>query len=469
MTRTSPTSHGAPSKRHTFARVAAPVLQLRRALPAACLAVCLSCANRSANAQAIPAATADPISTGFRLPTAFGSLAYSVGASEDFTSGYYAGGGWQPATGLHGNLALISSSHRYPTSLVLAGGRFFSTSSQPESNFVNLSISQVLSSKKWNVVATDSVAYLPATASVGLSGVPGLGDLGVPPLQTGIDFGQGILTNYATRVSNSTSLNIARNITAKTSLQAAGEYSVQRYLDAPPGQRFDNNAYTGSGGISHQLDGRTTISGNYAYSTYTYLEGLPGFTSQTISAAYTRNISRRLSVDLQAGPQFTTGQFATNLSSSTVQQLTFGPPTTQTNVFVAATLSYSTRFAEYTLGYARGTNAGYGVTQGSRSDSVRFGGSKTIDRVWAAAANAAYTRSTTLALVGDQPLSPQTFVVSGQVSRALARSFSAYASYTLQKQNGTGSGVLFNVFSGSFQVLGFGLTYSPPALHFGNR
>ncbi|GAC1645415.1 MAG: hypothetical protein NVS9B15_03020 [Acidobacteriaceae bacterium] len=429
----------------------------------------MSAGYRQAEAQAIPVATADPISTGFRLPTAFGSLAYSVSASENLTSGYYGGSGWQPATGLNGNLALISSSQRYPTSLVFSGGRFWSTSNQPSTNFLDLAVSQVLSSKKWNVVATDSVAYLPATASVGLSGVPGVGDLGVPPIQAGINIGQGILTNYATRVSNSASLNVGRNITGKTSIQTAAAYTIQRYLDPPPGRRFDSDAYTGSVGLSHQLDGRSSLSGDYAYSKYSYLEGFPGFTSQTISAAYSRSLSRRLNISLEAGPQLTTGQFATNLGSSAAQQLTLAPSTTQTNIFISTSLRYSTRFAEYALNYARGTNAGYGVTQGSRSDSVTFSGSKTIARVWSASANAAYTRSTTLALVGTQPLSPQTFVVSAQTSRALARSISAYASYTLDKQSGVGSGFLFNVFSGSFQVIGFGLTYSPPALHFGNR
>src|SRR5947208_16503963 len=74
------------------------------------------------NAQALPAATADPISTGFQLPTASGSLQYSVSGIESLTSGYYGGSGLQAATGVAGNLAVITSSKAYPFQLIVSTG-----------------------------------------------------------------------------------------------------------------------------------------------------------------------------------------------------------------------------------------------------------------------------------------------------------------------------------------------------------
>ncbi len=431
--------------------------------------VCLVTAASLARAQAIPTATADPITTGFQLPTTLGSLTYSVSGSETLTSGYTTATGWQPATGISGTAALISPSHSYPTSLVFAGGRFWSTSSQPSTTYLDLALSQVVTAKRWNFVLSDSAAYLPSTASAGLGGVPGTGDLGVPPVQLGIDPGQGILTNYSTRVSNAASLNAGRQINGKTSFQGSGSYSIFRFLNAPPGQSFNSNSYSASGGLSRQINGLSTISANYSYSRFTYLGGLPGFKTQTVSAGYNRKFSRRLTMNLQAGPQWTTGAFSTGAGVVATQLTAAAPTTTTLNAFIAANLSYSTRFAAYSLGYSRSANAGYGVTEGTRSDSVYFSGSKTIDRVWNVAATAAYSRSSTLGLVGEPLISPTTFVVSGQASRALARSLSVYGSYTVEKQNGTGSGLLFNVFSGSFQVIAFGLTYSHPPIHLGSR
>ncbi len=419
----------------------------------------------SSHGQAIPAATADPISTGFHLPSALGSMTYSVSAVETLTSGYGAGSGFQAATGLNGNLGLISPSRQYPTSLVFAGGRFWSTSSQPSTNYADFAISQVVNGKHWNAVLTDSLAYLPATPSVGLAGVAGTGDLGAGTVQVGVDPGLGILSQYATRISNAASLNLSRQITARTSLQGAGAYTMLRFLSAPAGQQYDSNTYTGSGGLSHQIDARNTVSGNYAYSSYTYLGGLPGFVTHTVSAGYNRRVSKLLTLDLQAGPQWISAP-ATQ-ASATVTAST--PASTSLNAFISFNASYLSRLTTYNLGYYRGANAGYGLTGGTKADSVRFSASRTVARVYAVSANAAYTHSVTLGLGGTQSLAPQTFVFSAQASRALARSFSAFVSYTLEKQGDTGTAGLFNVFNGSFHVIGFGITYAPPAHHFGNH
>jgi hypothetical protein len=176
--------------------------------------------GRPAFGQALPAAEASPISTGFELPRTAGTLQYSVGVNENLSTGYYAQSGWDSATGVNGNLAFISSSKIYPFSMVFSGGRSWSTSGQPSTLFLNLGLSQVITTRHWNFVLSDSVSYLPQTPSTGLSGIPGVGDLGVPPLQIG-DAGQGVLTQYATRVGNNSSLSATSSLTGKTSIATA--------------------------------------------------------------------------------------------------------------------------------------------------------------------------------------------------------------------------------------------------------
>jgi hypothetical protein len=67
------------------------------------------------------------------------------------------------------------------------------------------------------------------------------------------------------------------------------------------------------------------------------------------------------------------------------------------------------------------------------------------------------------------PFSFHTTVAGVQVSRALARSLSAYASYTLQNQSNQGTAAAVDLFSGLSDVAGFGITFSPSAVRLGGH
>lgn len=423
--------------------------------------------------QAIPAASADPISTGFQLPSVAGSMRYSVGAVESLSSGYYQGSGWDSATGVNGNLAVITSSKRAPFSMIFSGGYFWSTSEEPTNSYANVGLSQVLNTKNWSFILNDSVSYSPSTPSVGLGGVPGTGDLGVPPVQLGIDDIQALLTQYSTRVSNSASVNVSRRLTGRLSLQGSGSYSMLRFLGTPSvpsslssiyGTGLNSNSYSGSGGLNYNMNARDSVSASYSYSSSSYEDNYPGFTSQTAMAGFSHKFSARLSGNLFAGPEWTSTQQTTGPNLAVVPG---SPMVTSVNAYVLGALNYAMERSAYTVGYSRSTNSGFGVTVGGRTDSIRATATTTRARYWNLAANAAYSRTVSLGNVAVQNFSPKTFVVSGQVSRALLRSLSAYASYTLEKQSGVGTGTIFDVFVGSIQVVGMGITYSPPAIRFG--
>jgi hypothetical protein len=137
-----------------------------------------------AEAQAPPMATAP--SFGFSLPSAEGTLTYSLSASESFLTGSEASG-TDTTTSLSGSLGYLSSSPNKPFSLVYSGGYLYSTvSGYPgSSTFQNLAASQVVTTKNWNFVVDDAVSYLPEAPTTGLSGIPGVGDIGVVPVQIG--------------------------------------------------------------------------------------------------------------------------------------------------------------------------------------------------------------------------------------------------------------------------------------------
>jgi hypothetical protein len=417
-----------------------------------------------ARAQALPAAEASPISTGFSLPHAAGSLQYAISASESIASNNYGNSGTSSYTNLNGDLAFITNSQSDPFSMVFSGGRSWTSSNQSSYSFFNFAMSQVVNLRRWNFVLSDSVSYLPGTASSGLSGVPGVGDLGAGSVTTSTDTGQGVLTGYSTRVSNSSSLSIQRQLTGKTSLFAAGSYSLTRFLgdstNSANSPGLDSDGETVSLGLSHRIDARNTIGSGYGFSRSNYTGNNygvpePGFTSQTATAQYSHQFTRKLGFSASAGPQWTSLNSAGSSSSL--------------SLFADVAASYAGQFSHAALSYTRSTNSGFGVVGGSLSDSINFTTGRTFNRVWLCSANAAYTRTENLPSVATVPFTFHTEVAGGQVSRALARSLSLYASYTVENQSNQGAAAAIDLFSGLSQVVGFGLTFSPSAIHLGHQ
>jgi hypothetical protein len=422
------------------------------------------CASAAASAQALPAAEAAPITTGFALPTSLGSLQYAVSASQSFIWGYYGNSGVSASTNLSGDLAYLSNSKQHPFSMVVAGGHSFGEWGEPAYSFVSLGASQVANIGKWSLVFSDNVNYLPGTAASGLSGVPGVGDLGVTPTQIGGDTPQGVLTNFSDRVSNTVAVSVSRQLTGKTSLNASGAYSITRFLDsalAPTNVSsggLDNDSETGGLGISHQVDARNTYGGQYAYSNYTYTNNTfgivaPGFSSQSVSAVYSHRFSRKLLASISAGPQFTTIQTAASVTSA--------------NLFVDASLSYAGKSANSSLSFVRSTNNGYGTLGGSLSNGAIFAIGRQFGVVWNVAATSSFTQTSSLPAPGIVSFSSDTYVEGVQISRAIMRSLSGFASYTFEKQSTSGTGAI-DVYSGNSQILGFGITYSPSSTHLGH-
>jgi hypothetical protein len=439
-----------PAARTSVQAVAKPCLLPGLLIMATLIAFILP----AAFAQAIPAAEASPISTGFALPLTAGTLQYAVSASESLTWGYYGNSGASASTNLTGDVAYISNSRRDPFSMVVAAGRSWATSGQSSYSYLNGALSQVISAGRWSIVLSDDISYLPGTATTGLSGIAGVGDLGVNPVQVGLDTGQGVLSNYSRRITNTAAASIQRQLTGKTAAHASGDYSLSHFLDNNSGNLGLDNTYANAdGGITHSFNRRDTLGGDYAYTTYDYGSSVPSFSSQTASLMFTHQYSRKISLSAAAGPQWTTISGRSNA--------------TALSLFVTASANYSERFSHFSLGYIRSSNSGYGVLGGAISDSISLSASRTFARVWNGALTSEFSRTTNLPQLGTTGGAIHTYVEGAQISRAIARSLSIYAGYTLEDQSNLASGNTVNTFSGVTNVLGFGITYSPMSMHFG--
>ena len=185
---------------------------------------------------------------GFSLPRIGGSLTYGLNASELISNGFYNNSGIGETTNFGGDLAYVSKSEHHPFSAVYAGGVLIANSGQPTTAYQSLSFSQVLSTKNWNIVASDSVSYLPESPAVGLSGIPGVGDLGVDPINgsLGPAPGLGILTTYGPRVSNSTTGTASRVLSGRLSVNISGAYGIQRFIGDNASEGLNSTTYGGS-------------------------------------------------------------------------------------------------------------------------------------------------------------------------------------------------------------------------------
>jgi hypothetical protein len=410
-----------------------------------------------AQAQDVPAAVVSTPSFGFSLPSVEGTMTYSLSAADSIDTGY-ASGGFDSTTSLSGSLGYLSSSPDKPFSLVYSGGYLYSTipGYPASSTFQNLAASQVVTTKNWNFVVDDAVSYLPESPTTGLSGIPGVGDIGVDPIQIGDEPTQSIFTNYATRVGNGLNGGATRKIDASWSVNGSASWQILHFFGD---EGIDSSTETGSAGPTYRIDARSSASANvvYTYTNDTYLGNSYPFESEGITLQYQRQISRFLTVNVTAGPQRTFG------SGSTASLIP-----SQITVVGSAGLTYNRRSTTATLSYARATNSGSGVVYGALTDTVAGTVRRQFSRNWQGALTASYSKSTALAQIVGFDQNYQATYGGGQVSRRLGRSFSGYFSYTAVTQTESNAGASQAAFSGLSQVFAFGVTYSPGAQHLGH-
>ena len=396
--------------------------------------------------QALPTTGGSP---GFELPSASGTVNYSLTVSDSVSLGYEGTNQTSNSANISAKIGYISSSVRQPSSLVYSGGYLAGTGGQQSSLVQNLGLSQVLQFKRFTVVLADSVSYLPSSRVSGLSGVPGLGDLGVSPVQVGPDNSTTLLSNYGARLTNNASASASYAVTGRTSVAVAGNQTLLRLPGGNSTTGVESDTDGGSASTSYRVNARTTISGNVLYSHFSYLSSPLTFDSQGVTAEVTRQWTPHLTTDLSIGPQ--------NTSTS-------GEPN-KLNYTIGASATYQLERTNLQANFGRSTNSGAGIALALRSNSVNVSAGRTFSRVSRASVFFAYTSSTSL----DTPLLPVTApfhsTVAGlQGSRTLGRNLSAYASYTLQRQASEGT-LSVNALNGVSQSFGFGFTYSPRPIH----
>jgi len=413
--------------------------------------------------QAVPASSMSP-TIGPNLPTIDGVLHYSLSASEMFQTGYRSQG-VTAMTSLSGNAGYNSRSTVRPFSMLYAGGVLLGNRyGQGVRTFQNFAVSQGLVAGAWIFGISDSVSYLPQSPTTGLSGIPGVGDLGSQPIQgPSVGPAGGALFNNSVNISNSLSGSLERRLTSLTSASGGASWTILRF---PDNDGLDNSQISGQAGLNHRLDARDTISANASYSTFRYGNNI-GLTMQTrgINGAFQRVLSRTMSMSASVGPMWISSSNSLLMPS-------------RTTVAANLALTYSREFTTASLTYSRGVNGGSGIQPGALSDNLGAMIGRTYGRDWMASLSANYTRTSGLLKnpVGTPPVgagflyaggSSNTIYGGVQVSRRLSDSLSAFASYNLQHQSVDSSLAAQNAFSGLSNTFGIGISFSPRATRLG--
>lgn len=418
------------------------------------VAVCMLCLPLAMCGQAdAPASVTNIMPTGdfgFNLPSRLGTLSYSLSGSEMLETGY--GNGVDTSTALSGNLAYLSTSERAPFSFVYSGGYLFTTvpGSNASSTFQDLAASQVLHTQNWVFVVSDSASFLPGAPTTGLSGVAGVGDVGVLPVQNGLGPAEDILTNYSNRIGNGLSGSASWQLGPSLDLEGSASWQILHFTGAG-NSGLDSSSYSASVGPNYRIDVRNSV-GATAYYQYATFPGYANYRieSEGINLNYSRSWSRRFSTTFSFGPQITRGETTTNIPSGV-------------NFAGSATASYATRTTGIQASYSRGVNAGSGVIFGAMSDTVAVGVSRPVNRDWQLGVNGSYSRNVGLTpYLGVVPRYNAVFGAA-QVSRRLTESLSCYGSYTVIRQSSENN-VGFNAFNGTTNVIGFGITFAPAPL-----
>ena len=403
---------------------------------------------------------------GPNLPDFDGVVHYALTLSEIAQHGYYGSGVTTYSTTLSGDVSYTSKSIVYPTNLILTSGLILANqSSQSTTGYVSAALSQGYVTRSWIFNVSDSFSFLPQSPTTGLSGIPGVGDLGATPVQGPVAGpAGGIFSTAGNRISNSLSGSVEREFGRATSVSGSGSWAKLHFLDN--NDSLDNTQISGVVALNRRLDARSSASLNAVYSTFSYggtassLNFQPDIETRGINASYQRVLTRTLSVGISAGPQWISSSNSTLVPSSL-------------NTAASANVSYQRGFTSASVGYTRGANGGSGVLPGAISDTISGSLGRTFGHAWVASLNGAYTRSAGLTQIFNGtsvvPVNEVFNSVFGgaQVTRRISLHFSGYASFEAQNQSQNNNIAVPNALNGTSETFGVGITFTPRSTRLG--
>lgn len=357
---------------------------------------------------------------------------------------------------LSGNVEYMNGFKRRPFSLTFGGGYSWNIAgtSFGDGPFENLSLSQGIVGRKWSIQVGDDVSYLKEAPITGFSGVPGTGEPISGP-NPSPPTGQSILTLNTRTVSNAVNVEFEHSLNFATSLSVGGGSQLLRY---PDGNGLDTNDQTANLGLTRRLNVRNSLSGQYAFTDFTYPGNNLGlsvssFVTNAAFFGYQRVWNRSITTNFSVGPEWLTSSDSAVIPSST-------------SIAGNASASDQFRFGSANLNFSRQVSGGGGYLPGAEVNNISAGFARDFERKLTVNLTGGYMRTSGLA---NQGTSSSGLANQGEydgkygaamTTFRLSRYFTVFASYTGTDQS-TPSSSSGNTLSGLWQVASFGIGYSP--------
>jgi hypothetical protein len=347
---------------------------------------------------------------------------------------------------LSGNVEYANGFKRRPFTLTFGGGYSWNLAgiSYGDGFFENLLLSQGIVGRKWNIQVSDNISYLNEAPITGFSGVPGTGEPISGP-NPSPPSSQTILTLNTRAVDNIVSGEFEHSLNYAMTLSVGGSSELLRY---PDGNGLDTNAQTGNAGLTRRLNARNSLSGQYLFTYYSYPGNnlalpISSLVTNTALFGYQREWNRRITTSVSVGPEWTSSSNSAVVPSST-------------SVAGSATANGQFRFGSASLNYTRGVSGGGGYLVGAEVDTVSAGFAREFEKKLTINLAGGYIRTSALGNEGE---------INGKFGAAMAtlrlsRNFIAFGSYTGTAQS-TSYALPGNALTGLWQVISFGIGYSP--------
>jgi hypothetical protein len=258
------------------------------------------------------------------------------------------------------------------------GGVFNSGSSQLNSSFHSLSLSQTFNFRRWSLLLSDSLGY---SNQIGYGDLAKGGNLAgysnFSNLNTDLAPAQSINTERIPRLSNTSVGQISYNLSSHSSFNASASYGVLSFFGSG---LFDSNQLTLTAGYNNDLTPHNTVGGSYSHNQVAYDVNGYSLHMQAVQLHYGRRITGRIALQLAGGPQIV------NLTQ-------IGIELRQTSWTASSSLLAQIGRNDFRIGYSHGATGGSGVLLGAATDGLQVSASRVLRRQWTASTQLLYAHN----------------------------------------------------------------------------
>jgi hypothetical protein len=362
----------------------------------------------------------------------------------------FGGGSFTFINSIMGSIAIQKVGRASQLNLGYLIGRSFSNHGGVfDSTTHELAASELWSRGRWDGFIFDKFLYSSQASLLGgetpfqiirLNEVAGLADTGPVILRNTFLPGQGVFTAFGPRLSNALVAQVNNHLSRRTFFTLVGNYNKLSFFNS---NLVDSSSAGIQAGVGYQRSRRDTFAVVYRYNDFWFDQEPVKVHDHVVEAAYQRQLSERLLLQLGAGPEVSFIN-APDVTGATVFS------TTRTSWTVDTLLRYQLRRTLSVYGgYDHYLTGGGGFFLAAVTDRANIGVTRQLSHEWRLDVTASYAH--------NRNLIPLTNVFGPGTSVPSDASFdSVYGGFEMRRRVGRDSDLFFG-YLGRYQTASFRL------------